>query len=367
MGKYDIIKIHEHGEMLEQAAEWFHQKWGIPKIEYIKSMEECLRKESEVPKWYIAMDGEMIIAGIGVIENDFHDRKDLTPNVCAVYVEEAYRNKGIAGELLKFVCDEFVAMGINTLYLVTDHTSFYERYGWRFLCMVQGDGEDEMTRMYIHNALKYDVILVDLDGTLTDPGLGITNSVAHALEKRNIKVSDRTSLYKFIGPPLQDSFEQFYGFSQDECMAAIEDYREYFSDKGIFENELYDGIEDLLQSLKAAGKKVVLATSKPEEFAIKILKYFKIDSYFDFIAGATMDGTRSRKVDVIRYALEQLEITDLSTTVMIGDRKYDILGAVDAGIDSIGVLYGYGNYQELEAAGATYIAEKVTDILPLIE
>ena len=214
---------------------------------------------------------------------------------------------------------------------------------------------------------KYDLVLMDLDGTLTDPGLGITNSVAHALEKRNIKVSDRTALYKFIGPPLQDSFEQFYGFSQDECMAAIEDYREYFSDKGIFENELYDGIEELLQSLKAAGKKVVLATSKPEEFAIKILKYFQIDSYFDFIAGATMDGTRSRKVDVIRYALEQLGITNLSTTVMIGDRKYDILGAADAGIDSIGVLYGYGNYQELEAAGATYIVEKVTDILPLIE
>lgn len=214
---------------------------------------------------------------------------------------------------------------------------------------------------------KYDVILLDLDGTLTDPGLGITNSVAHALEKRNIKVSDRTTLYKFIGPPLQDSFEQFYGFAQDECMAAIEDYREYFSDKGIYENELYDGIEELLQSLKAAGKKVVLATSKPEEFTIKILKYFHIEGYFDFIAGATMDGARSRKADVIRYALEQLGITDLSTTVMVGDRKYDISGAVAAGIDSIGVLYGYGNYQELKSAGATYIAEKVTDILPLIE
>ncbi|MCM1235777.1 MAG: HAD family hydrolase [Ruminococcus flavefaciens] len=221
--------------------------------------------------------------------------------------------------------------------------------------------------MYIHKTLKYDVIFFDLDGTLTDPGLGITNSVAYALEKRNIKVSSRTTLYKFIGPPLQDSFEQFYGFSQEECMAAIEDYREYFSDKGIYENELYDGIEELLRSLKAAGKKVVLATSKPEEFAIKILKYFQIDGYFDFIAGATMDGTRSRKVDVIRYALEQLKIMDLSATIMIGDRKYDILGAVAVGIDSIGVLYGYGDYQELTVAGATYIVEKVTDILPLIK
>ena len=213
----------------------------------------------------------------------------------------------------------------------------------------------------------YNVILFDLDGTLTDPGLGITNSVAYALKKRNINVTDRTSLYKFIGPPLQDSFSQFYGFSQDECMAAIEDYREYFRDKGIYENELYEGIEELLKELKDAEKKIILATSKPEEFAIRILKYFHIDKYFDFIAGATMDGTRSIKADVIRFALEQFGITDLSTTVMIGDRKYDILGAAQVGIDSIGVLYGYGDYQELKGADATYIAERVTDILPLID
>lgn len=213
----------------------------------------------------------------------------------------------------------------------------------------------------------YNVILFDLDGTLTDPGLGITNSVAYALKKRNINVTDRTSLYKFIGPPLQDSFSQFYGFSQDECMAAIEDYREYFRDKGIYENELYEGIEELLKELKDAEKKIILATSKPEEFAIRILKYSHIDKYFDFIAGATMDGTRSIKADVIRFALEQFGITDLSTTVMIGDRKYDILGAAQVGIDSIGVLYGYGDYQELKGADATYIAERVTDILPLID
>lgn len=213
----------------------------------------------------------------------------------------------------------------------------------------------------------YNVILLDLDGTLTDPGIGITNSVAYALAKRNIEVSDRTDLYKFIGPPLYDSFSQFYGFSDEECSAAIEDYREYFKDKGIFENELYEGIKELLQSLKNAGKTLVLATSKPEEFATRILKHFNIDSYFDFVAGATMDGVRSKKADIISFALEQSGPQALSNTVMVGDRKYDILGAKQAGIDSIGVLYGYGNYEELRQAGATYIAERVTDILPLIE
>lgn len=150
MQKYGIIKIQEHEEIMEQAAEWFHQKWGIPIEAYRESMLECLKKNAAVPQWYVVLDNQTIIAGIGVIENDFHDRKDLTPNVCAVYVEEAYRNQGIAGEMLQFVCDEFKVRGIDTLYLVTDHTSFYERYGWEFLCMVQGGGEPEMTRMYIH-------------------------------------------------------------------------------------------------------------------------------------------------------------------------------------------------------------------------
>ena len=135
--------------MLEAAAQWFHEKWGIPKEAYVESMEACVANEGAVPQWYVAMQDEAIIGGLGVIENDFHDRKDLTPNVCAVYVEPEYRKLGIAGRLLQFVCDEFAEKGIDTLYLVTDHTSFYERYGWEFLCMVQGDDEPEMTRMYV--------------------------------------------------------------------------------------------------------------------------------------------------------------------------------------------------------------------------
>lgn len=147
---YKILKIQEHRELMMQAAEWFHQKWGVSKAAYIKSMEECLQKTFAVPQWYIVRDGGTIVAGIGVIENDFHSRKDLTPNICGVYVEEAYRNQGIAGEILQFVCNEFQAKGIGTLYLLTDHTSFYERHGWEFLCPVQGDGDPGMSRMYVH-------------------------------------------------------------------------------------------------------------------------------------------------------------------------------------------------------------------------
>ena len=116
-------------------------------------MAECINNKKTVPQWYLVMDGDTILGGLGVIENDFHDRKDLTPNVCAVYVEENYRCQGIAGKMLEFVCKDMSSQGIHTLYLVTDHTSFYERYGWKFLCMVQGDGELDMTRMYVHEEL----------------------------------------------------------------------------------------------------------------------------------------------------------------------------------------------------------------------
>ncbi len=148
---YDIVRLSDMPELKNQAAQWFHEKWNIPLSAYVESMDECLKNNSAVPQWYVAMEKNgRIIGGIGVIENDFHDRKDLTPNVCAVYVEEDRRNKFVAGYMLKFVCMDMKQKGIDTLYLVTDHTSFYERYGWKFLCMVQGDGEDHKTRMYVH-------------------------------------------------------------------------------------------------------------------------------------------------------------------------------------------------------------------------
>lgn len=208
----------------------------------------------------------------------------------------------------------------------------------------------------------YKAVLFDLDGTVTDPGLGITNSVIYALNKFQIKVDDRTSLYKFIGPPLKESFQKFYGFSDEESFRAIVYYREYYADKGIFENVLYDGMAELLEQIRDSGRKVILATSKPEEFAVRILKHFQIDQYFDYIAGSNMDETRVKKAEVITYALDSCEITDLSSVVMVGDREHDILGAKEVGLDAIGVLYGYGSREELQSAGASYIAEKVGDI-----
>lgn len=209
----------------------------------------------------------------------------------------------------------------------------------------------------------YSTVLLDLDGTLTDPGLGITNSVAYALDKFSIKVADRRELYRFIGPPLYDSFRGFYGFSHDDALAAVRYYREYFTDRGIFENKVYDGTVKMLSALKAAGKRILLATSKPEVYAKHILEHFELDGYFDFVGGATMDETRNKKADVIAYVISECSITDVSDAVMVGDREHDILGAKAHGLHSIGVLYGYGDIDELRTAGATYIAERVEDIL----
>ncbi len=212
----------------------------------------------------------------------------------------------------------------------------------------------------------YKNILFDLDGTLTDPGEGITNSVAYALNKFGINVEDKTQLYKFIGPPLVDSFKEYYGFSNEEADKAVEYYREYFKEKGIFENQIYSGVEDLLRELKRQGKSIILATSKPEVFAVQILKYFDIFKYFDFVAGATLDKIRNKKCDVIAYAMKSCDIKNSRDAVMVGDRAQDINGAKQNQIDSIGVLFGYGDLQELQTAGATYIAETVEDIIKLI-
>ena len=213
----------------------------------------------------------------------------------------------------------------------------------------------------------YKYILFDLDGTLTDPGIGITNSVMYALEKFGIEVEDRASLYKFIGPPLLDSFQNFYGFTKEESELALKYYREYFRPKGIYENHVYDGVEDLLRELKASGKKMIVATSKPEEFAVEILKHFNLYQYFDFVGGASMDEKRVKKSDVIAYALEKGDVTDLDAVVMIGDREHDVYGAKQIGVDSIGVLYGYGDYEELKQAGADYIVERPSEILKIVE
>lgn len=202
-------------------------------------------------------------------------------------------------------------------------------------------------------------ILFDLDGTLTDPMVGITKSVQYALRHYGIEETDLKKLCPFIGPPLQDSFMEYYGFSEEKAAEAIGVYREYFSKTGLYENMEYSGIRDMLAGLKAAGKNLYVATSKPELFAKQILEYFRLTEYFDFIGGADMGETRVKKGDVIRYVLKENQITDLDQVMMVGDRKHDIIGAKENGLESTGVLYGYGSREELETAKADWIVDTV--------
>lgn len=200
----------------------------------------------------------------------------------------------------------------------------------------------------------YTTALFDLDGTLTESGIGITRSVAYALKKHGVTETDQEKLDRFVGPPLIDSFMRFYGFSREDAVQAVADYREYYAVTGIFENRVYDGVFEMLEALTRGGVRCILATSKPEHYANQILAHFDLANYFDFVAGATMDEKRTNKSDVIAYALAQ---TKAENAVMVGDREHDVLGAKAHGLDTIGVLYGYGSREELASAGAAYLAE----------
>lgn len=209
------------------------------------------------------------------------------------------------------------------------------------------------------------ILLFDLDGTLTDPGEGITRSVEYALGHFGIQVADRKSLYCFIGPPLIPAFEEFYGFSREDAKKALVFYRERFSRIGLFENKVYPGIEALLSSLVSAGKTLAVATSKPEVFSLRILERFGLSGYFQVITGSELDGTRVQKDEVIETTLQRLG-AERQNAVMIGDRKHDILGAKQTGISSVGVLYGYGDRAELTEAGADFIAEDVAALSEIL-
>lgn len=204
-------------------------------------------------------------------------------------------------------------------------------------------------------------ILFDLDGTLTDPMEGICKAAAKGLERFGIE-ADYHELTFFIGPPLMDTYCEHYGMTKEQAQEAIKAFRAYFQPTGIYENEIYPGIEELLQQLTEKGCVLAMATSKPEAFADIILRHFGIRQYIQVLAGATMDEKRTRKEEVLAYALEQLAIPDLSEAVMVGDRCYDVEGAKAFGLDSVGVLYGYGTRQELETAGASRLAESVEEL-----
>ncbi len=211
--------------------------------------------------------------------------------------------------------------------------------------------------------MKY--VLWDLDGTLTDPGLGITNSVMYALEKAGAEIPPREELYRFIGPPLIWSFMNFCSFSEEKARQAVADYREYFTDRGIFENELYPAIPAALKTLRDAGYTLAMATSKPEDFARRIAVHFGFFDDFALITGSLRDETRLSKGEVIAAVLEKLP-AKASECIMIGDREHDVIGAKEHNMPVIGVLYGYGSREELEAAGADYIVSTPQEAVELI-
>ncbi|MBQ8258657.1 MAG: HAD family hydrolase [Clostridia bacterium] len=213
--------------------------------------------------------------------------------------------------------------------------------------------------------MNYKNIFLDLDGTLTDSGEGIMNSVAYSLRKFGIEETNREKLRTFIGPPLFASYIREYGFDHEKALLAVDYYREYFAPKGIYENRPYDGIPELLRDLKAAGRKLYLATSKPEPYALEIVKHFGLWQYLDGLFGSTMTEERTKKEEVVAYALENTGI-DKDNVVMIGDRSHDIIGAKANGVRSIGVLFGYGSREELEDAGADAIAETVEDLRQIL-
>ncbi len=214
------------------------------------------------------------------------------------------------------------------------------------------------------NKLRY--ILFDLDGTLTDPGEGINNSLQYSLKHFNIQ-GDPEVLAKFIGPPLTDSFQKYYHFDQKQAERAIALYREYFREHGLFANEIYPGIAPLLAALKEEDKKLAVATTKPTIFALQVLEHFDIARYFkrEWVVGSYLDGRRTNKGQLIAAAL-QLTGAQPKDAVMVGDRKFDLIGAAENGLDAVGVTYGYGSREELEKAGALHIVDTVAELGSLL-
>jgi phosphoglycolate phosphatase len=213
--------------------------------------------------------------------------------------------------------------------------------------------------------MQYTSLLFDLDGVVTDPYEGIAHSIQYALGKFAITENDTATLKAFIGPPLEKSFREYYTFGVQDAKRAVAYYREYFAEKGIYENEVYPGMVAVLEELNNRNKICILATSKPDIFAKKILRHFNLDSYFAHIVGSNLDGTLSEKEDIIKHCIEMYHLHQ-KTTVMTGDRKYDIAGAHKNGIDAVGVLYGYGSREELEQESPEYIIARVMDLPGII-
>ena len=214
---------------------------------------------------------------------------------------------------------------------------------------------------------KYDIIAFDLDGTLTNPERGLVAGFRYAFDKLGVKYGKPESLKRFIGPPLFDEWKKCFGFDDDECNEALRVFREFYDVYGWRENDVYPGIPEMLSELKSSGKRLVVATSKPEMVANKVLRLFDLAKYFDFISTATIDKKRDKKCEVLKYALESIGSPDKDKCILVGDRVFDADGARLVGIDSLGVLFGHGSRAEIEGGGFNYIAESVAGILKILK
>ena len=213
---------------------------------------------------------------------------------------------------------------------------------------------------------KYDVIAFDLDGTLANPEHGLIASFVYAFKKMGLEYGEKSELKRFIGPPIYEAWQKEFGLSPEESAKALLIFREFYSVYGWWDNELYEGVQEMLASLKSKGKKIILATSKPEIFALKILELFDIKKHFDFVGGAATDKTRDKKSEVLEYALLAIGNPERDKCILVGDRIYDAEGAITCGIDSMGVLYGHGSEDEIKNAPFTLIAKTVADIDKLL-
>lgn len=213
---------------------------------------------------------------------------------------------------------------------------------------------------------KYDIILFDLDGTLTDSGPGIMNAAAHAIEHYGLPAWTTEQLRRFVGPPLVDSFRDYCGFDDEKAREAIGAFREYYEPKGVFENSVYPGVPEMLETLLRGGKRLAVATSKLESTALRVLEHFDLAKYFELAVGSLADNTRTKKAEVVAHALETLGVTDRTRVLMVGDREHDVIGARENGLSCLGVLYGYGSRAELETAGASLMAATPREAAELI-
>ena len=213
---------------------------------------------------------------------------------------------------------------------------------------------------------RYEYILFDLDGTLTDSSPGIINGFQYALTEMGLDVPEKSAMKRFVGPPLTESFGNMLGLSEEDTQKAITIYRKYYFEMGgVFENSVYDGVVEMLEALKKEGRKLIVCTSKNTKGTNKVLEHFDLLKYFDFV-GTSDDIERPGKIDVINYIIRECAINDLTKAVMVGDRHYDITAAKEAGMDSIGILYGYGDREELSGAGATYIAATPAEVVTIV-